>query len=72
MADSQDKPTLTFLQACQTFLDEISTGQRRTTMSHGELMLVATYVGQLSGVTVVSETSHEERRSTESSPVAGS
>jgi hypothetical protein len=47
MGDEQiSEPDMTFLQECQTFLDEVSTGQRRTTLSHVDLMLIATFVRQ--------------------------
>ena len=47
MAHTQNMPINTFLRECRTFLEEISTGQRRTRLSYGELMVVATYVREI-------------------------
>jgi hypothetical protein len=52
MSEEQiSEPDMTVLQECRAFLDEVSRGQRRTTLNHVELMLIATFVSKGSTVT---------------------
>jgi hypothetical protein len=47
MADAQiGKPISLLVQQCEAFLEEVSKGERRTTLTHAELMLIATYLQQ--------------------------
>jgi hypothetical protein len=47
MADTEiSKPISMLLQQCEAFLEEVSKGERRTTLTHAELMLIATYLRQ--------------------------
>jgi hypothetical protein len=49
MANAQiNQPISMLLQQCEAFLDEVSKGERRTTLTHAELMLIATYLRETS------------------------